>query len=157
VVLCILAVALSASGCGDGGDDPQQADAAKATVVRWLNAQAAGDGKAVCRLVTGEALAAELRTARQLGRHVSCAQAESAHPPGLDPIQLPAVILARRQARRGLQIESVKVVGDKALVTYSWQVPKHPSPALSFTRPAHGDRVQTTVALHRRGDQWKIG
>jgi ketosteroid isomerase-like protein len=157
-VLGVLALSVSAAGCGGGGgDDPRQADAVKAVVVRWLNAQADGDGKAVCALVTGEALAADLRMARRLGRHVTCAQAESAHPPGIDPTQLPAVILARRQARRGLQIESVKVGGNRAVVTYSWQVPKHPSPALAFKRPAHGDRVQTTVPLHRLGAQWKIG
>lgn len=156
-MLWMLVVSVCAAGCGRSAGQLRQAEAAKAAVVRWLDAQARGDGKTVCAMVTGQALAADLRTARDLGRHVTCAQAESAHPPGIDPTQLPAVNLARRQARSGLHIESVRVDGDTAAVTYSWQVPKRPSPALSFKRPVHGNRVQTTVVLHERDGRWKVG
>jgi len=154
--VAILAAALGATGCGASGNS-RAANTARAVTLQWLTALGNGDGKTVCASLGKKLRAIEDQNARGLGAHVTCAQSESAHPPGISGREVRQLELARRQSTLGLRIETVTVDGNRATVHYSWLVPKHPSPVLSFRRPSHGNRVEDVATLHREAGRWKIG
>jgi hypothetical protein len=133
----------------------------RAVTLRWLTALADGNGQAYCGVLS-RALRAERdveakRLGQSLHRHVTCAEANSADPPGMDRRQRAQLALARRQTMAGLRIDSVTIKGTAATVNYSWLVPKHPSPILSFKRPAHGNRIESSATLSEEHGAWKIG
>jgi len=149
-----LATTVLIAGCGSNA---REIGAVRAVTMEWLSAQRHGDGARFCSLLGPKILQEELRTARSLGPHVTCAQLSSAHPPGLSRIDLRNLAQSRRQSTAGVRVDSISVGGSRATVRYSWMVPKHPNPILSFRKPAHGDRVEDTVTLEKLNGRWRIG
>lgn len=155
-----VAVGLALGGCGGGGT-PNQTAAARSVVQIWLTAIRDGNGRAYCSVLSKELMRKVQFGAEQLGhsvhRHVTCAQFNSVRPPGVRGTDLADLRLARRQSSFGVRIDSIAVTGNTARVRYSWIAPRHPSPILSFKRPAHGNRVHEVVTLGKEHGAWKIG
>lgn len=160
-LLAALVVAIGAVGCGSEAQLRREVAAVKAVTWKWLRALAVGDGQTYCSVLSRRLRNQVDQAARLLGedlhRRISCAEANSADPPGTPRDELPQLELARRQSSAGLRIDRVTVNGNRATVAYSWLVPAHPSRVMSFKRPARGNRVDEVATLDKQAGAWRIG
>lgn len=140
------------AGCGT---DNAEIAAVRAVAREWLRAGTTGDGQTYCALLAPSTRQRVDAGARQLGPHVTCAESQSSHPPGLSKNELEQLAEDREQVYAGLRIDSVSLDGSKATVHYSWRAPTHPSANLGYKRPVKG-RVDDTLTLVRLKGKWRI-
>jgi hypothetical protein len=149
VVAVAAAVVLGA--CGTEHADSADARAARVVAGRFFAAQARADGQAFCALLSPSRRAFEDRAAHKLGPGVTCAEAQSAHPPGIGRRDLAYINKARRAVAGGTRIESVTVQDSRAVVSYS-------APALdkATLRPSGGRRPKGKLYLSKVRGQWRL-
>jgi hypothetical protein len=152
VATVVIAAAVGAlGGCGTDHSESSEARAARDVARRFFAAQARADGRTFCGLLSDRRRAFEDRAAHVLGARVTCAQAESAHPPGIDHQDLVYLSKARRVVSRGTRIESVTVHDAHAIVRWS-------GPALdkSTLDPTSGTRPTGKLYLLKQRGRWRI-
>jgi hypothetical protein len=151
-VACVAGALVFLGGCGANNADVV---AVRTVAKRWLDASVTGDGSTYCELLAPSLRRRVDATARQLGSHVTCAESQSTHPPGIRTNQLCQIATERRQAAVGLRIDSGTIAGSKATVRYSWRAPTPPPPGPSVTRPVDR-RLHATVTLVQLKGQWRV-
>lgn len=87
-----------------------------------------------------------------LGRGVTCARAQSAHPPGIGRSDQTYINKVRRIVAGGARIESVSVQNSRAVVGYST-----PAVDKETLRPTGGRRRTGTLYLVKVRGQWRLG
>jgi hypothetical protein len=134
------------AGCGD--EPPDQATSrgmVETTILDWHRAQAAGDGKAGCRLLTEKGQAALLKGDRKIAAIVgtsapgSCAQAVAKYGSFSDTF---------RQAMLNTRVDAVRLDGERATAT------------VHTSAVANGVLRQippADIALRRDDGRWLIG
>jgi hypothetical protein len=153
VAASIAAALVLVAGCGA---NHAEIAAVRGVAKEWLRASTTGDGQTYCALLAPSIRQRVDAGARQLGPHVTCAESQSSHPPGLSKNELKQLAEDREQVYAGLRIDSVSLHGSKATVHYSWRAPTHPPPNLGYNRPVDG-RVHGTLTLVRLKGKWRIG
>jgi hypothetical protein len=152
-----IAGAIALSGCGT--NENQEKRTVREIFLRYAAAEAKGDGRTYCSLLTPEWRTAEDRGAKiSVGRKGTCEDAHSHRPPGISRRDYRDLVAARAQANNGLRVDAVQLDGNRAQVDASFVAPKRANRILSFTRPRPGsNRAPTGAPLRKRDGVWKVG
>ncbi|MFZ0091012.1 MAG: hypothetical protein WAL63_16010 [Solirubrobacteraceae bacterium] len=151
--IAALLVVVAIGGCGGASSSET---AARAVALQWLEASVNGNGRTYCALLAPAMLRRAQSDARLLGPRVTCAQAESTHPPHTSHLERVVIARQRRQAAKALRIDSARVHGDRATVDFSWDAPSSPGSRTASGR-ATATRLHQSVSLVRVDGQWKVG